>query len=146
MTDDEIIDRALEIVRKRSAHKGSKDFATPETAMKFLALELARDKNEVFCVAYLTQRHALIEFERVFMGTISGASVHPRVIVQKALECNAAAVVLAHNHPSGVAEPSQSDRLITNRLRDALELIDVRVIDHIVVGEKCISFAERGWL
>jgi DNA repair protein RadC len=89
----------------------------------------------------------VICFEEVFRGTIDGASVHPREIVKLALARNAAAVILAHNHPSGVAEPSQADELITARLREALGLVDIRVLDHFVVGDvQCVSFAERGLL
>ncbi|MFP5431470.1 MAG: JAB domain-containing protein, partial [Gammaproteobacteria bacterium] len=86
-------------------------------------------------------------FEELFRGTLDACSVHPRQVVERALHLNAAAVILAHNHPSGVAEPSGADRHITDRLRDALDLIEVRVLDHLVVGEgRPVSFAERGWL
>ncbi|HEV2700046.1 MAG TPA: JAB domain-containing protein, partial [Steroidobacteraceae bacterium] len=92
-------------------------------------------------------RHRLIAFEELFRGTIDGASVHPREVVRQTLARNSAAVILAHNHPSGVAEPSQADELITQRLRDALALVDVRVLYHLIVGgDRCMSFAERGLL
>ena len=105
-----------------------------------------RDKDhEVFCCLYLDSRHRLMCFEELFRGTIDGASVHPREVVKQALARNATAVILAHNHPSGVAEPSQADELITARLRDALALVDIRVLDHFIVGEgQPYSFAEHG--
>ena len=96
---------------------------------------------------YLSTRHEILAFREHFHGTIDGATVYPRVIVQAALELNAAAVILAHNHPSGVAEPSEADRQITRKLTQALDLIDIRVLDHIVVSAKAVvSFAERGLL
>ncbi|MGH8260578.1 MAG: JAB domain-containing protein, partial [Steroidobacteraceae bacterium] len=102
---------------------------------------------EVFCCLHLDARHRLIRFEELFRGTVDGAAVHPREVARQAFAHNSAAVILAHNHPSGVAEPSHADELITRRVRDALALIDVSVLDHIVVGgETCISFAERGLL
>lgn len=118
---------------------------SPVDSMDFLRLRLAGRKNEVFGCVFLTNRHRVIEVVELFQGTIDGASVHPRVVVQKALEINAGAVILYHNHPSGVAEPSHADEAITRRLKEALALIDVRVLDHFVVsaGESA-SFAERG--
>jgi DNA repair protein RadC len=99
----------------------------------------------VFSCLYLDNRHRVIQFEELFRGTINGASVYPREVVKKALGHNAAAVIFAHNHPSGVAEPSAADRRITQQLSDALALVDVRVLDHVVVGDgTTISFAEQG--
>jgi DNA repair protein RadC len=96
---------------------------------------------------HLDNRHRLIAFDELFRGTIDGASVHPREVVRQALARNAAAVILAHNHPSGVAEPSQADELITQRLKEALALVDIRLLDHLVVGDgSCVSFAEKGLL
>jgi DNA repair protein RadC len=101
----------------------------------------------VFACLFLDQRHRVIAFEELFRGSIDGASVHPREVVRRCLAHNAAAVIVAHNHPSGVAEPSQSDHRITERLRDALGLVDIRLLDHIIVGDAdCVSFSERGWL
>ncbi len=121
--------------------------STPDVSRRYLQLSLAGCKNEVFGCFFLDNRHRLIAEEKLFFGTIDGTSVHPRVVVQRTLELNAAAVILWHNHPSGVAEPSQSDQQITNRLKDALALVDVRVLDHLVVGsETTTSFAERGLL
>lgn len=107
----------------------------------------ARLKNypyEVFACLFLDNKHRLIEYEELFRGTIDGASVHPREIIRRALHHNAAAVVMAHNHPSGVAEPSQSDQRITDKLNTALQLIDVRLLDHFIIGDEIVSFAERG--
>ena len=96
---------------------------------------------------YLDNRHRVISFAELFRGTIDGASVHPREVVKEALSRNAAAVILVHNHPSGLPEPSQADEFITRRLKDALALVDIRVLDHLVVGDGiCESFAERGLL
>lgn len=118
----------------------------PEHTKSYLASQLRPYKHEVFAALFLDNRHRVIQFDELFTGTIDGASVYPREVVKKAMGYNAAAVIFAHNHPSGVAEPSQADRQITNRLRDALALVDVRVLDHIVVGDDLISFAERGYL
>lgn len=114
---------------------------------RYLIAQLRHEPNEVFGCLFLDNKHRVLAFETLFYGTIDGASVHPRVVVKRALFHNAAAVILSHNHPSGVAEPSQADRHITERLREALSLIDVRVLDHMVVGDgEVVSFAERGWL
>ena len=103
--------------------------------------------HEGFCGVFLDNRHRVIALEELFRGTIDGASVHPREVVKRALAKNAAAVILAHNHPSGIAEPSQADELITRRLKEALALVDIRVLDHLVIGDGvCESFAERGLL
>jgi DNA repair protein RadC len=102
---------------------------------------------EVFAVLFLDNRHRVLAFEELFRGTIDGASVHPREVVRRALQLNAAAVILSHNHPSGVAEPSQSDQRITTRLREALALVDIRVLDHLVIGDgNCCSLAQLGLL
>jgi DNA repair protein RadC len=117
----------------------------PSQSRDFFRTQLEFRKAEAFGIAYLDNRHRLMSFEIAFHGTIDGASVHPREVVRRALEHNCAAVIFAHNHPSGVAEPSQADELITRRLRDALGLVDIRVLDHLVVGEdNVVSFAERG--
>jgi len=119
---------------------------SPQHTRAFLSSKLRDYPHEVFAVLFLDQRHRMIEFEEMFRGTIDGASVYPREVVKKSLEYNAAAVIFAHNHPSGVAEPSQSDERITHRLKDALALVDIRVLDHFVVGDEIVSFAERGLL
>lgn len=119
----------------------------PGTVGRWLRIHLRDLRHEVFALLLLDARHRVIRFESLFRGTIDGASVHPREVVRSALEHGAAAVVLVHNHPSGVAEPSRADVRITARLKSALELVDVRVLDHLVVGdEDVVSLAERGLL
>lgn len=121
--------------------------SSPAATRQYLSARLRDHPCEVFACLFLDTRHRVIAFEELFRGTIDGASVHPREVVRRALAHNAAALILAHNHPSGVAEPSQADRHITQRLTDALALVDVRVLDHMVVGDgEPVSFAERGWL
>ena len=116
----------------------------PTDVAQFLQLAQAQEKNEVFAAIFLN-KHKVLSFETLFTGTIDGAAVYPRVVVQQALACNAAAVIFAHNHPSGCCEPSRADQQITKRLTDALALIDVRVLDHFVVSRsEWVSLAERG--
>jgi DNA repair protein RadC len=117
---------------------------SPTETRQYLTDQLRDYQHEVFAALFLDQRHRVICFEELFMGTIDGASVYPREVVKKALHYNSAAVIFAHNHPSGVAEPSAADERITRRLIDALALIDVRVLDHFVIGDEVVSFAERG--
>ena len=113
----------------------------------YLTLKLAREESEQFVVMFLDAQNRLIEAETMFCGTLTQASVYPREVVKRALHHNAAAVILAHNHPSGVVEPSQSDRILTDALKQSLSLVDVRVLDHfIVAGRDTLSFAERGML
>jgi len=118
----------------------------PTSTKNYLAAQLRPYKHEVFAGLFLDNRHRVIHFEELFSGTIDGASVYPREVVKKAMGYNAAAIIFAHNHPSGVSEPSQADRNITRRLQEALELVGVRVLDHIIVGDELISFAEKGYL
>jgi DNA repair protein RadC len=119
----------------------------PSASARYLKSRLCGYPYEVFACLFLDNRHRVIAFEELFRGSIGGASVHPREVVRRCLVHNAAGLILAHNHPSGLNEPSQDDRTITLRLRDALGLIDVRVLDHIIVGDgEPISLAERGWL
>jgi len=144
-----ILQAALELARRHygEALKAGPALETPQATRAFLMAQLRDRPYEVFCCLHLDNRHRLIAFDELFRGTIDGASVHPREVVRQALARNAAAVILAHNHPSGVAEPSQADELITARLRDALALVDIRVLDHLVVGDtRCTSFAEQGLL
>ncbi|HET7675007.1 MAG TPA: DNA repair protein RadC [Gammaproteobacteria bacterium] len=117
----------------------------PAATRNFLAAHLRDLDHEVFACLFLDTRNRVISFEELFRGTLDGASVHPREVVKCALGHNAAAVIFAHNHPSGVAEPSGADERITRRLRDALALVEIRVLDHIIVGDgETVSFAERG--
>lgn len=118
---------------------------SPRDSAAFLKAQLAHKPYEVFGVLFLDNRHRVLAFEEMFRGTLDGASVHPREVVRAALEHNAAACIFAHNHPSGVAEPSAADRNITHQLRDALQLIGVRVLDHLVIGAgEPTSMAARG--
>ncbi len=140
---------ALELARRHycEALRAGPAMNAPAATRQFLTAQLRDRPYEVFCCLHLDNRHRLIHFEEVFRGTIDGASVHPREVVRQALQYNAAALIFAHNHPSGVAEASQADELITRRLRDALALVDIRVLDHLIVGDNhCLSFAERGLL
>jgi DNA repair protein RadC len=118
---------------------------SPADSREFLLASLRDRQHEVFCCLFMDNRHRVIAFDELFRGTIDTAAVYPREIVKQGLSRNAAAVILAHNHPSGVAEPSQSDQLITRRIRDALELVDIRLLDHFVIGDNsCVSLASRG--
>ena len=119
----------------------------PDETKAFLAARLRHYPHEVFACLFLDNRHRIIRFEELFHGTIDGATVHLREILKRALELNAAAIIAAHNHPSGIAEPSSADRNITRRLQQAATLMDVRLLDHVVIGDgETVSFAERGWL
>lgn len=119
----------------------------PASSARYLKSRLSGYPYEVFACLFLDNRHRVIAFEELFRGSIDGASVHPREVVRRCLAHNAAAVILAHNHPSGVAEPSAADRAITRRLRESLELVEVRLLDHFVIGDGApTSLAQRGWL
>jgi len=138
-----VINLALNILEER--HAPGQALTNPTDTIQYLRLKLTEYKNEVFCALFLDNRNRTLAFEELFFGTINGASVHPRVVVQRAMEINAAAVIFAHNHPSGIAEPSNADQTLTTRLKEALNYVDVRVLDHIIVGaEDTTSFAERG--
>lgn len=121
--------------------------SSPQQAGAYLQARLRDREHEVFAVLFLDSQHRVLECEELARGTLDGASVYPREVVKSALRRNAAAVILAHNHPSGVAEPSAADRALTERLRQALAVVDIRVLDHLVVGDgPPVSFAERGWI
>ncbi len=123
----------------------SDTLSSPTETRRYLQAKLRAYPYEVFSCLFLDNRHRVICFEELFRGTIDGASVHPREVVKRSLEHNAAALILAHNHPSGIAEPSQADRQITAHLTRALSLVDIRVLDHIIVGDgEPISLAEMG--
>ena len=140
-----IIRLAFEILAAR--HAPGRSLSSPQDTRRYLQLALEHHKNEVFGAIFLDNRHRVLVFEELFFGTIDGTTVYPRVMVQRALELNAAAVIFTHNHPSGVAEPSRADELLTQRLKDALALVEVRVLDHIIVTNvETTSFAERGLL
>lgn len=119
--------------------------SSPSQAADYLTVQLRDLKREVFAILYLDTRHQVIDYEELFSGTLNGATVHPREVVRSVLDHNASAVILAHNHPSGIAEPSESDAILTRRLREALELIDVRLLDHLVIGDgEFVSMSDRG--
>ncbi len=145
--DDTIIKYALKILEGRITYNiDAEPLTSPDDSKNYVKLKLSEYEHEVFACLFMDQRHRVIAFEELFRGTISGASVYPREVVKEAIKYNAAAVIFAHNHPSGVAEPSEADRQLTNRLKDALALVDIRVLDHLVVGNEVISFAERGYI
>lgn len=144
LTQHQILEKASEILAQQLIV--SDVYSDPAKAKAFLEFKMSHYEREVFGVMLLDNRHRLIDFKELFFGTIDSASIYPREVVKATLQENAAAVIFAHNHPSGVAEPSQADLAITQRLVQALTLIDVRVLDHIVVGHNSVSFAERGLL
>jgi len=140
---------ALELARRhlRELLERGPALGSPADTRAYLQMALRDRQQEVFCCLFLDNRHRVLAFEEMFFGTIDGTSVHPREVLRRVLAHNAAAVILAHNHPSGVAEPSRADEGLTRRLVDALALVDVRVLDHLVVGDgEVVSFAERGLL
>jgi len=141
----DVLDRAQALLAQRY-RAGSPVLTSPALTRAFLRVHLGACEHEIFGMLHLDSRHRLIAVEDLFRGTINSSSVHPREVVKSALAHNAAAVVLYHNHPSGLPEPSAADELITRRLREALALIDVRVLDHLIVAEAIYSFAEAGLL
>lgn len=141
-----VIRMALTLLEKNIRHKPITFSSSIET-QQYLRLQLEPLEREVFMVLFLDNQHRMITLETTSLGTINSTSVYPREIIKSALNHNAAAVILAHNHPSGLAEPSGVDRNITNRLVEALSMMDVAVLDHVVIGHgEAVSFAERGWL
>jgi len=142
--NDAIIEKALEILESRLV-KTEYNVTCPADGENFLKLKFAGLEHEVFGIVYLNNRNQVIAYEELFRGTIDGASVYPREVVKSVLNHNANAVILTHNHPSGNPEPSDADERITARLKNAFDLIDVNLLDHIIVGDnKTVSFAERG--
>ncbi|KXS36652.1 MAG: DNA repair protein RadC [Halomonadaceae bacterium T82-2] len=142
VTESELLNIAKAFARRRLA-KGRK-ITQPALAFEYLQVLLQDYEHEVFSALFLDSQHRVICFEELFRGTIDSASVYPREVVKHALACNAAAVILVHNHPSGDPEPSDADRRITQRLKEALGLVEIRVVDHLVIGlDACVSFAER---
>jgi DNA repair protein RadC len=139
---------ALELGRRfLDAEMRRRDVVTsPKLARDYLLLQLHGREHEIFACLFLDTKHCVIAFEEMFRGTLDGASVHPREVVKTALRHNAAAVIAVHNHPSGVAEPSRADELLTQRLKDALAMVEIRLLDHLIVGENVISLSERGLL
>jgi len=134
--------------RHLQAQLEKKDLITcPEDTKRYLSSRLRDKDHEVFVCIYLDNKHHIVQYEELFRGTIDGATVHPREVVKQALAYNAAAMIIAHNHPSGIAEPSRSDEHITQRLKDALALVEIRLLDHLIVGDGTVtSLAERGFI
>lgn len=141
-TEQDVLAAAEGILGERLRRQGS--IGNPTDANDFLRIRLGALVHEEFHVLWLDNRHRIIDCQKLFAGTVDGASIHPREVVRAALSANACAAIFAHNHPSGISEPSAADRAITSELRDALRLIGVRILDHIVVGAECVSMAGRG--
>lgn len=139
--------RAALALLERQLREPGASFTTSHAVREWLRLQLATNEREEFTALFLDNQHRLIAHETLFTGTINHTQVHPREVVKAALKHNAAAILVAHCHPSGHAEPSDADRRITERLKQALDLVDIRLLDHLVVGGmEIISFSERGWL
>lgn len=146
ITPDEILNTAALITQARIINAGEA-LTDPSCAERLFVARLRHLESEEFHVAYLNTRHRVIAVETLFRGTVDGAEVHPREVVRCALKHNAAALVVAHNHPSGSPEPSAADRAVTARLKQALALVDIRLLDHFVIGNPgAISLASRGWV
>ena len=146
ITENEIIRSAKALLKKRLTNDND-FFTSPDTVKDFLMLEYSAKEHECFVVLFLNNQHQLIKAVEMFSGTIDGASVYPREVLKTALQLNAAAVILSHNHPSGITEPSQADKNITLKVKDALNMVDIRTLDHIIVGGvDSFSFAESGLL
>ncbi|QJD69054.1 DNA repair protein RadC [Xanthomonas campestris pv. badrii] len=142
--ENRTITRALKIIEQRAVERDQL-MSSPDACGNFFRLRLADELREHFEVAFLDVRHRLIQAERLFSGSVDQSTVHPRIVAQRALSLNAAAVLVAHNHPSGDPEPSHADRAVTKRLREALALVDVRLLDHFVVTNRAaLSMATRG--
>ena len=142
-TAEQILEAARQAI-ERKMQRGT-SFTSPAAVKEYLRAKLAGFEHEVFAVLFMDTQHRLIEYAEMFRGTIDGASVYPRELVKEALRHNAAAVIVSHNHPSGNPEPSQADKVLTQRLKEALGLVDVRVLDHVIVaGTDTTSFAKRG--
>lgn len=144
MTDDDLIAKAQSVLLAR-LKKATKLYSSSEEVRKFLQLEIGGRERECFGVMFLNARHQLIEFQVLFYGTVDRANVYPREVFKKALELNAAALILAHNHPSQIAEPSQSDIALTEQINSLAKMLDMRVLDHVVTcGNTSVSLSERG--
>lgn len=144
VTDDDVIAHALRILAGR-IHTAEYQISSPQAVKNYLTLSLAQEQSERFVVLFLDTHFRVISKETMFTGSLTSCTVHPREVVKAALKHNAAAIILAHNHPSGEPKPSEADYLLTRKLTQALDLVDVRILDHIVVaGMKTYSFAEHG--
>lgn len=138
-----IIDQAISII-KNSWKEAGVQFSSSSITKDLLLLELSAKEREVFAVAFLNIQHELIAFEEMFAGTIDKAAVYPREIAKRALELNSSAIILGHNHPSGASRPSMADEQITDAIRDAVSVLEIKVLDHIVVAREAFSFSEHG--
>jgi len=140
---EEVLQQARRVLSHR-VRRGATMFS-PQAVKDYLRVQVGVLEHELFCVLFLDAQHRIIALKQMFRGTVTQTSVYPREVVKESLALNAAAVILAHNHPSGAAEPSRADEFLTQTLKAALALVDVRVLDHFVVaGADCVSFAERG--
>jgi DNA repair protein RadC len=140
---DEVLQQARRVLSHRVRRGAS--MSSPQAVKDYLGVQIGMLEYEVFCVLFLDAQHRIIELKQMFRGTVTQTSVYPREVVKAALSLNAVALILAHNHPSGAAEPSRADEYLTQTLKAALALVDVRVLDHFVVaGADCVSFSERG--
>ena len=145
-SDDWIIRQAIALLEQR-VFKAGPLLDQPQAVKDYLRLKLVAEPNEVFAIVFMNSQHRVLAYEPMFKGTLDSTAVYPRVVVQRALELNAGAVIFSHQHPSGCTEPSNADRVLTDRLKAALALIDVRVLDHIIIGQGTpYSFAESGLL
>ncbi|HID8809885.1 TPA: RadC family protein [Enterobacter roggenkampii] len=145
-TAQQTIRKALTLLKNQLREPGS-SFTSSQSVRDWLRLQLATLEREALSVIWLDNQHRLIAHDTLFLGTINTITVHPREVIKAGLKHNAAAAILAHNHPSGEAEPSHADRVITGRLKQILEMVDIRLLDHLVVGGMdIVSFSERGWL
>ncbi|MHB8257809.1 MAG: RadC family protein [Acidiferrobacterales bacterium] len=145
VSESDIIEAARDILVRR--YQRGTSFESPQAVRDYLMTHLATREYEAFAVLFLDNRHRLIEYKEMFRGTLNGTAVYPREVVRQALLLNAAACIVSHNHPSGVPEPSSADEILTSRLKDALSLVDIRLLDHFVIGgAESVSFADRGLL
>jgi DNA repair protein RadC len=144
--DEAIIQHAIEIIKLKRFKRDSDPLQSPGDVRRYLQVLLGHHESEVFGLLTMDNRNRVIHFHEMFRGTVDAASVYPREIVKQALADNAAAVILTHNHPSGVTNPSGADERITRDIRDALALVDIRVLDHFIIGSDVYSFAEHGLL
>lgn len=143
---NKIVKMALQVLESQLKYQ-SESITAPSKVIDYLRLQLEDKDREHFLVLFLNNQNQLITSEVMFMGTINATEIHPREIARSALRHNAAAVILAHNHPSGNPEPSQADRYITQKIEEVLSLIDIRTLDHFIIGHaQMVSFAERGWI
>ena len=144
ISEGEVLAKALEIIENR-LRKPGEAMSSPQSVKDYLTIKLAELEHEVFFTLWLDGQHRVIQFGSMFRGTMNQTSVYPREVVKEALRLNAGAVIFAHNHPSGMPEPSRADEMLTKTLQEALALVEVKVLDHIIVGgTTTVSFAERG--